>query len=555
MILTSILCMSMYAAPASALMPHALLALQSTPTRSGTTTLPAGTQPTRSGGSATTTPAPAGVNRSTVTITPTVAPPTPLAPYRELYALAWRPVPAGCNFVTQMIRLEGSFHPGFLTSSLVSLPSASAVAAQSRAVPAGRAAIQWWRYSNSLFYPDPLGSVGTTPSAPAFPLPWDAAAVNSVGTEWAAWLQQYKNAGGRLDLLIGDCERWGMFTSWSLSNGQIQRIASDSRASQPYFGAPALTTMLAGVNINAVKSYTQTTDYLKWDAAMGTLTAAAMKKSVWDPAVAQFPSLRGSNYGGTNSLVSPAPDLNGHPVPANNVVGTASSPVAYGEMEGIAQSWFIDSADPTKLSKTGSVRLTRTPWNAFLLDVQRGRACKRSAPALPLHTWIALQSWRGRVAGFVPYPSDLRYHDEMIRHYALLGTETFLYWNPDPVPGDPQMNFSEADRTAGATRLNGVLADLNTRLDGVIVNVATTAALRFDSKIVTSGAQRRDGKWIWRTTVDPTVRRIRDQTTGAIANLDATGVGRWDITDTNVAPRFAVDAAVSSLVVGVDTTR
>lgn len=535
MILTGILSVTMSAASSAALVPSSLLAMQAVPARpAAPTTAAPSKQPTR----------------TTVTVNPTGGTaPAPLAPYREIWGLSWRSVPAGCNLLTQMIRFEGQFHPGFRTTSLASLPNPATVAAQTNAMPAGRAAIQWWRYSNSLFYPDsPNGAPAVT--ATSFPVPWDTNAVTAVSTEWGQWLQQFKNAGGKLDLLIGDCERWGMFTSWGLSAAQVQRIASDPRANQPFYTAPALTKLLNGVNVNAVKSFTQTTDYMKWDCAMGTMTAAVMKKAVWDPAVLLYPNLKGSNYGGVVMTSKPAPDLNGHPNPCNNIVGTAASPVAYGEIGCVATAWFIDPTDPTQLSKSGTKRLERTPWTSFLLDVQRARACKRNAPNVPLQPWISFQAWRGLSAGPVPYPNDLRYYDEMIRHYALHGTEVFLYWNPDSAGAGPDINWSEVDRNAGAFRLNGILADLNTRLDGVVYAAATTDAIRFDSSVVTSGARRRDGKWIWRTTVRPEVRRLRNVTTNALVDLDTTGVGRWDVGDTATPPQYVADSAPASLVIG-----
>jgi len=510
--------------------------------------------PTTKPATTTTQPVPVG-GRNTVTIVPSTKPrSTTLPPYREIWASCWRPVPAGCTLLTQQIRVEGAFFPAHPATSLASRPNAAAVAAQTKALPNGRAALMWWRYSNSLFYPDSPGA-----NAPALsttsPRPWDANAVTAVSQEWTAWLQEFKNAGGKMDYLIGDCERWGLFLSWSLTDGQIQQIASDPRASQPYYNASPLTTLVSGASIAKVKAFTQTTDYMKWDCAMGTLTAASMKRAVWDPAAALFPSVRGSNYAGIRMTDKPAPDINGHPHPWNNVVGTAASPVAYGQMEGVSTGWFIDPVNPTQLSKTGSKRLDRTPWNAFLLDVQSARGCKRSAPELPLQPWIAIQSWRGRIAGLVPYPNDLRYHDEMLRHYAVLGTEVFLYWNPEAAGLGPDARWTETDRTNGAVRLNGVLAEINSRTDGVVIATATVQPLALDARVVTSGAQRRDGKWIWRTTAKPDVARLRNTQTGAVVGFDASGVGRWDLTDTNVAPIYVPDTTQASLVNVVETRR
>jgi len=554
MTLTSIICVTALLAPTT----EPLTMMMAGPFGPTTTTMMAAQSTPRK--QATPAPrtapakAPAGRNGST---TVTVAPATrstqqPLAPYREIWASCWRPVPAGCTLLTQQIRVEGSFFPGFPAVSLATRPNPAKVAQMTRALPEGRAALMWWRYSNSLFQPEPPNG---DPSANSIndPRPWDANAVQAVSQEWTAWLQEFRAAGGRLDYLIGDCERWGMYFSWSLSDAQIQKIAADPRASQPYYSAPSLNSLLSATNTNIsmVKQFYQTKDYMKWDCAMGTLTAAAMRKAVWDPAVALFPKVRGSNYEGVKMPQSPAPDLNGHPHPWDNVVGSASSPVAYGRMESVSTGWFIDSADSTQLSKSGTKRLDRTPWNAFLLDIQTGRACKRNAPELPLQPWIALQKWRGRIAGLVPYPDDPRYHDEMVRHYALLGTEVFIYWNPEAVTL-PEGNWTEADRTACAFRLNGVLAEINSKTDGVLVATATTKAVGFDARVVTTGAQRRDGKWIWRTAAHPEVKRLRNSATGATVGFDASGVGRWDVTDTNTPPTYVPDTSQRSSMVLVE---
>ena len=493
-----------------------------------------------------------GPRSTSVTIAPAVrSAQAAQAPYREIWASSWRPVPAGCTLLTQQIRVEGAFFPSFPAVTLATRPNPAKVAQMTNALPSGRAALMWWRYSNSLFQPEPPnGDPGASTSAN--PRPWDAAAVNAVSQEWTAWLQEFKAAGGKLDYLIGDSERWGMYKSWSLSNSQIQQIFADPRAGQPYFSAPPLTTLLVGANISMVKQFTQTTDYMKWDCAMGTLAAAAMQKAVWDPAAALFPNVRGSNYEGIKMAEKPAPDINGHPHPWNNMVGTASSPSAYGRMEGVSTGWFIDPTNTSQLSKSGTKRLDRTPWNAFLLDMQTGRACRRNAPETPLQPWIAIQKWRGRIAGLVPYPDDLRYHDEMVRHYALLGAEIFLYWNPEATGLGPDANWTEADRTACAFRLNSVLAETNSKTDGVVVATATTQPLALDARVVTTGAQRRDGKWIWRTAAHPDVKRLRNTATGASVGFDASGIGRWDVTDTNVPPTYVPDTSSPSSMVVIE---
>ena len=484
----------------------------------------------------------------------TVGAPTAVAPssktvkprpvQRDIWAASWATVPTGMKHISEMMFLDGYSMPG--TSS--PLPSAKAMALQSLKLPPGRAALQWWRYSNSLFMPAVPDTPAFTQIAPGANL-WDATSVNMVKSEWSAWLAAYKNAGGRLDLLVGDCERWGVFQSWNLNQERINAIANDRRGLAPAFGEAAFRSLLGPTNFTLVKQPYLSSDYMRWDAAVGTIARGAMMRAVWDPAAALYPTVRGSNYGGVEMSNNPAPDCNGHPQPNSNQFGTASSPVAYGQIEYAATSWFIDNQNPTSLAKTGSMHLQNTPWFSFLMDIQQGRACRRSAPTIPLQPWVAIQLWKGRIAGFVSYPSDMRYHDEMVRHYALLGTETFLYWNPTASQLGGESNWTEAERAACARRFDAAIDDINRRTLGVVDSTTTVEAVRFDARILTTGARRIDGKWIWRTTVHPDVHVLRNAFTGASVPLDASGIGRWDITDTATPPVFTEPSSRSKIVV------
>jgi hypothetical protein len=472
----------------------------------------------------------------------TLAQPTPQPngssePARPLWAATWRPVPSDCELLTPLMFLDGSFIAGRSNP----LPDPVAFAARSRTMPSGRAAILWWRYSNSLFAPQQqvdtvshcfIGDVR----------PWDSGAVAAVAREWEGWLQQYRVAGGRMDLLVGDCERWGLFCSWSLADGAAARIASDPRSTQTYCGALPFRDLIAGIDVAKVNRTPTSMDYLGWNKAMGTLTGAAMREAVWAPAARQYAGLRGSNFGGVRMLVQPAPDLNGHPQPADNIVGTAASPVCYGAVDGASSGWYIDPSDPTRLSKSGSKRLPRSAWGSFLLDQQMARACRRTDPLVALQPWVALQVWSGDRAGTVGYPSDPSYHDEMVRHLALLGAETILYWNPVSMPqssGGGATPWTASEHEEAARRLNRVLRDVNRQSGGVVRSTHATNAIRFDAEMVVTGAQRHDGKWVWRTTVREDVVGLRDTRNGRAVSLELDGRGRWDVTSTSVAPAYA----------------
>ncbi len=465
------------------------------------------------------------------------------APIREIWASTWKPVPASCGMLTPMMFLEGEF--SVLRRS--ALPDPSAFAARSRALPPGRVAIQWWRYSNSLFAPhldaQALSSSGSTTATHH---PWDTVSAEAVAAEWRGWLADYRQAGGRLDVLVGDCERWGIFSSWSLDATSIERITRDPRMNQSIFGVPSLSLMLAGVDLGKVGSYQSTNDYIGWNQAIGTLTTAAMRQAVWAPAYAAYPAARGSNFGGMRMLHGPAPDLNGHPQSADNVFATAAAPVCYGAIDGASTAWYIDADDPTRLSKSGSVRIQRSAWFSFLLDQQMARACRRTAPEIALQPWIALQAWPGDKPDQVGYPKDKRYHDELVRHLALMGTEVFLYWNPETMPassGGGLAPWTAADHAACALRLNEVLREVNARTGGVVVSTQTRNAIRFDAALLTSGALRQDGRWVWRTTVRDDVVEVRAVRNGATIALEPNTRGRWDVTDSPVAPAYTAHTA------------
>lgn len=467
---------------------------------------------------------------------------------RDIWGATWKPTPGDCELLTPMIFLDGEFKPGRVSSA----PPASTYAAKSRSVPNGRAAILWWRYSNSLFaFGAEVSDVRGLGTQDAHP--WDTAAVSAVQREWSGWLRDYRAAGGRMDYLIGDCERWGMFRSWSLDHGDVTRIVADPRMNSSVFGVAPLRQLIGNIDYSKVVSPGPSGEYLRWNLGVGTIAAAAMREAIWGPAMQHFPMVRGSNFAGIHVLDRPAPDLNGHAQPESNIFGTAHAPVAYGQMECVSTAWFIDEADPTRLARSGSERLVRGAWGSFLLDVQAARACARNDATRPLQPWIALQAWPGDRPGSVGYVAEPVYYDEMVKHLALHRAEVFLYWNPNTMPqssGGGHAPWSASQHEDCARRLNSVLRDVNSKTHGVVAEAATLDPLSFRSAIAMSGAKRHDGKWIWRTTVSPAAIGLRWVKSGAAAPFESGTRGRWDVTDGPIPPRLVPVLREGSLVRG-----
>jgi len=189
----------------------------------------------------------------------------------DVWVTAWRRVPPGQDLLVEMVRLEGEFVPGRPNRP----PAAADIARRTRLAPPGRASILWWRYANSLFaYEADMLDRGVAS-------PWVDGAILQLKSEWEPWLDEFHRAGGRLDVLVGDCEQIAKFRSWNIPASNIPRIVSDPRAQRPYLGVEPLASLIGTLDLAKVKNATPGGDYLVWNRAMGRLNAAAMDRAIF----------------------------------------------------------------------------------------------------------------------------------------------------------------------------------------------------------------------------------------------------------------------------------
>ncbi|MFM8817886.1 MAG: hypothetical protein ACKOHI_08480, partial [Phycisphaerales bacterium] len=407
----------------------------------------------------------------------------PASPHvnEAIWGASWGGVPPNARNLFQMVRLSGAFQPLAESESV----NPEDLARKLKTVPRGRRAMLIGRYAGSFWGHRPDQ---TEQGALKFATPWPDAAITGIERDWPRILQLLKFCGGDVDLLVADFEDWCQFITWGISDTQIEALRADPRWTQAKYGVPSMAEQLASLQDVPARSIRGTADgnYFKWNLAIGRVTAAAMNEALWKPARSAFPNVIGCNYQGQRSMDRPAPDLNGHQQPQDNVFGNAASPSLYGEASSIV-NLFIDPADPTRIAWQGTVHMKRGPWPSFLICQQQARSCVRGAPEVPLVPWIAHLSYEGDVAGagFVGFPKDPRCYDENLRHVALLGTPTFLWWRSMEAPPEPD-----------TSRLDAVISEINGRTLGRIKLPADVEPISFLSDVVVTGGRRHDGRWV-----------------------------------------------------------
>lgn len=415
------------------------------------------------------------------------------------------------------------------------------------ALPRGKRAIQpysfaytYWNFNsdggltgvcgNSIMYSD-SGIPGSC--ANIYPTPWANQGLSLGLSAWNKVLTQIGNSGGIIDYMFVDIEKIGeLFSNWTLQNiiGITGAFLRNSNYTQTWNGVTSLSVQMSaeGATIsNVFPKASGVFDYVIWNKSTTTIGNALLNKVLWESTVSRYPSAIGSNYQFFNSgtTYDSPPDLNGHPDYRKSIFGNAASPVLYGVVNQLATAWRIDPTDTTRIllgaTSNPLYTVSRSAWNSFLLDMQTTRCAKRNSPNIPLTPWIASSIYSGVdqagtgytapppvgyadvVAGYnsnigqtFGFAGNSAYYYEMIRHVALHGIKAFGYYN------DFGLNY--AGITQRANLLNNVLTEVNSKIGGFTLGVASTNTSRVDwlSKYLVSGAPAVYGStYWWRVTV------------------------------------------------------
>ncbi|HKJ46727.1 MAG TPA: hypothetical protein VJ991_12930 [Balneolales bacterium] len=225
---------------------------------------------------------------------------------------------------------------------------------------------------------------------------------------------KYAAAGGKVDYIVMDTEYW--LNNWVLSsnsNYSYSAIQNDPRFQK-------LVPELGFSDLNTVKNYATSKNYLIWNDIMKERTAQYIDQTVYDVVKKYYPSVKGvdykySNYNQNYQMI----EKNGHDMDYYGngaVVGTDQNWNLYGEF-GSVRNKKLD----------GQNLYTNTPFNSFRLDVNMMRAMKL-ASSNPVSPWIGPRSYGS--ADYSPI-SNNDYYQEMVLHVLLTGPKHVLFFN-DP---------------------------------------------------------------------------------------------------------------------------
>ena len=374
----------------------------------------------------------------------------------------------------------------------------------------------------------------------AYPSPWFDNTSSRVKSEWTTWLNNYKNASGKVSYIVNDIESYNPLSYWGnflrkdnddLTNSQrtihLNYILNDTRASSvtagnsSIYGSLRSQLKMTGTNAFTVSDFnrqdrTKGGHYL-WNFVLGRSGAYYANDAVYSPVAAIFPKTQVSNYDSIKLLTSDKiPDSNSHFQYLDEDVGNSVAPVLFGEWSNAAGNAIqIDPTDPTSLVdiSTGPV-FGNSAWKVLLITQQKLRAVDRNriADGKKLSAWLA----------YFGYGSLANYWDENAYHTLLRKPEPILYFNGSggSLPSD--------------TRLINIIKDVNTRTNKKIISTVSTSynKINYNKKYIFTGCTTIDKINLWRITVDSTtVESVSLNGT----NYNVTTIpGIWFTTDTSI---------------------
>ncbi len=379
-------------------------------------------------------------------------------PQRVFWAWCWSAPAASDHNLYPMIWVH---HADYATPAKI--------AAETRAIPAGKVALFFWKGAASLL----SSRVDTCRTAhgriTAFPGPWLLGGADELGGRLGRFFRRYKAAGGRLNYVVLDYEAG--ITCWQISSAGARAIQADPRFT-------ALARRLGFTNMQLI--FHAGVARRMWNLLAGQRVATALNRAFYRPARASFPQVQASNFGGVAMLgLRMAPDVNGHYQLEDCIFGSGQSPAFYGTVGGLAHE--IKGGHVYGGSSFAALR-----YEMMYLQATMRSSCK---PVVP---WIGYPE-------FAHTAYAQAYYRELIYQLALRGADRFLYWNPRAWRKNQKyMSNGRDDRL-----LNHCLTVLNNKVGQVPGRVLDTGAVQWNSPLLVAGRVTSAGYILYRVTVPP----------------------------------------------------
>ena len=421
-------------------------------------------------------------------------------PRGAVHALSWHEVPPSCRHITPMIWIKPYTDP-------------RKAAELSRSKPAGRVGLLvTYLVKDLLSHPEDVCRTENGDPTEYYS-PWPDHAVDKMRKRIGTFFSDYANAGGGLDVLVVDFEKY--MSSWSLTREHLQAIEDDPRSQK-------LKQQLGFGDFERVLSFRASDAYLTWNAVLHSRICEALDRAMIDFVGQLYPNAKSNNYGAyILAKEHVVPDRNGHRQYRLNHCGTHGSRAFYGR-EGRLSKMKLD----------GEHLYGRSPFAVLRWHLNMMRAIRRSSE-VPFMPWVSHKRWHRTVY------RDNRYYEELIFHLALSGADGFLYWNPHHRKNrhKPNMVFADDDQDL---LLDHCLDQLNRRLGTGRRACVTLDSIDWDSPLLTTGMRIDQDRILWRVTAPPGVDRVRVAHDGSVLEL-RDGVGAWYESAVGQEIRFEAD--------------
>lgn len=328
------------------------------------------------------------------------------------------------------------------------------------------------------------------------------------------FLQRVKAEGGDIDVLVLDYER---VFFWDPAYKALEQD-------------PRWPRLAAELGYNDLQR--QWDDrWVRWNEVMGRYFDEAIHQSTVAPLWSVFPAAQVVNYEAFTCLPdAPTMHVSGNAYLRQSVVDSNGNRIGLGTHDSFPFYGFIFPYTATARFD-GVNEVGGDPFSVVRLEIHRLRAM-RHRNVRPQMAWVSPKGYDvvqsdPQLAGVQQVLRLSPYWDELALQLGMNGSETFLYWNPEPYRSD--QDATVFNRVEDQRTLNGLLAELNEKLGQDTGDSVYYVQPGFDDRILATGRDVGD-RIVWRISFAPGVDAVRmffTDNTSLVIRREANRPGAW----------------------------